>query len=202
MEKMDCSLSSLIESPSDIPATTKLSIMRDVAAGLKYLHCRSPPVVHCYLSSNNVLLIAHGHQWKAKISDVGLAQMVKRHKSPLRRSMIFMAPEISNLSKKPGAQSLDNPAPSADVFSYGGIMLHIMKRQWPEESVISSIWQKKKESTNNELDGLMASCLDKECRNRPQITSVLAEIKAYITSATDAEQQLEQVRSYACTYHA
>ena len=202
MEKMDCSLNSLIERPSDIPPSTKLSIMRDVAAGLKYLHCRSPPVVHCYLSSNNVLLTAHGHQWKAKITDVWLAQMVKGDKSSLRQSMIFMAPEISKLSRKSGTQSLDNPAPSADVFSYGGIMLHIIKKQWPEESVISSIWQKKKESTNNQLNGLMASCLDKECRNRPQITSVLAAIKAYITSPTiaEAEQQLDQVRSYARTH--
>ena len=113
-----------------------------------------------------------------------------------------MAPEIDPHKSKPSkSQSLDNPEPSADVFSYGGIMLHIITTQWPEESVISSMWEKKKDCINK-LNILIASCLDEEFRYRPQITAVLTEIKASITSSivAEAKQELEQVASYVCTY--
>ena len=191
MEKMHCSLTSYIELSSDIATSTKLSILHDVSAGLQYLHCRKPqPIVHCYLSSNNVFLTnTHVHQLQAKISDVRLAQMVRRHKST-SKSIIFMAPEMIGKS-----QSVNDANPSADVFSYGAVMLHTITQQWPELSVMSSICEKKKESTSNDLDNLMGSCLDKNLRNRPKVTNVLTTIKAIITNTavSEAEQKLKQV---------
>ena len=191
MEKMHYSLTSYIERSSDIATSTKLSILHDVAAGLQYLHCRKPqPIVHCYLSSNNVFLTnTHVDQLQAKISDVGLAQMVRGHKLT-SKSIIFMAPEMTGKS-----QSANNANLSADVFSYGAVMLHTITQQWPELSVLSSICEKKKGSTNNGLDNLMGSCLDENSRNRPKVTKVLTTIKAIITNpaVSEAEQKLEQV---------
>ena len=192
MEKMHCSLTSYIERYSDILTSTKSSILLDVAAGLKYLHCRKPqPIVHCYLSSNNVLLSSDVYELQAKISDVGLAQMVKGQKSPRQKSTskskIFMAPEISP------SKSMNDADPSADVFSYGAVMLHVITQRWPEISVISSICESgKKESTNNGYGDLMVSCLDENSRNRPKVTDVLTTIKAVIKSP-EAEHKPEQV---------
>ena len=193
MEKMYCNLTSYIESSSDIPTSTKLSILHDVAAGLNHLHChrdscRKPqPIVHCYLSSNNVLLTSTDvHQLKAKISDVGLAQMVRGRKST-SESMIFMAPELT-VSK---SKLVNDAYPSADVFSYGVVMLHTITQQWPEHA---SICQKKEQSTidHDDLNNLMGSCLEENPRDRPIVTDVLTRLKAFITSPA-AFRVLEQV---------
>ena len=188
MEKMHCSLTSFIESSSDIPTSTKLSILHDVAAGLNYLHChrdscRKPqPIVHCYLSSNNVLLTSTDvHQLKAKISDVGLAQMVKGLKST-SKCIIFMAPEMK--------KSVNNAGPSADVFSYGVVILHTITQQWPEST---SICQSTKPSTVDGLNNLIDSCLEETPRNRPIVSDVLTTLKALINTSPAASKILEQV---------
>ena len=194
MEKMHCSLTSFIESSSDIPTSTKLSILHDVAAGLNHLHChrdscRKPQsIVHCYLSSNNVLLTSTDvQQLKAKISDVGLAQMVRGRKST-SKSMIFMAPELMESKSK----SMNDADPSADVFSYGVVMLHTVSQQWPEPT---SICQEREQSSidHDDLNNLMGSCLEENPRNRPIVTDVLTRLKAFTTSPA-AFRVLEQVR--------
>ena len=55
-----------------------LSIMRDVAVGLNYLHCLPDPIIHRDVSSANVLLESKGPgKWKTKISDFGSAKMAR-----------------------------------------------------------------------------------------------------------------------------
>ena len=67
MELMETSLTSFIEkNQSKIAMKTKSSILHDVSLGLSYLHGSYLPVIHCDLSSNNVLLTSH---LVAKISD-------------------------------------------------------------------------------------------------------------------------------------
>ena len=53
MERLHCSLTSLLESNPVVPIGTKISIIKDVALGLRYLHTRNPPIIHRDLSSNN-----------------------------------------------------------------------------------------------------------------------------------------------------
>ena len=78
MELMEESLKSYVESAEQnnaiIPYLSKLSILQDVAQGLRYLHHQNPPVVHRDLSPNNILLTAH---LVAKISDLGVAKSIK-----------------------------------------------------------------------------------------------------------------------------
>ena len=68
MEMMFTSLTSFVEKQeSKIAINTKLSILHDVSLGLSHLHGRHLAVIHCDLSSNNVLLTSH---LVAKISDL------------------------------------------------------------------------------------------------------------------------------------
>ena len=76
MEKLDNSLTAYIaENPSLTNTwTIKLSLLSDVAKGLKYLHATlSPPMIHRDLSPNNVLLKHNStlsgeeEEWVAKI---------------------------------------------------------------------------------------------------------------------------------------
>ena len=148
MELMDTSLTSFIEkNQSKIAVETKLSILHDVSLGLSYLHGRRPAVVHRDLSSNNVLL-SKGHV-VAKISDLGTARMItadsKQNKSRLTTApgtLHFMPPE-----------ALDDDDPvygrSVDVFSFGGIALHLFSEEWPTPGA-----QKKRDLTTNKLVAL------------------------------------------------
>ena len=60
MERLYCSLTSsltyFLEENPGISTDTKVSIIKDVALGLRYLHTRNSPISHRDLSSNNVLL--------------------------------------------------------------------------------------------------------------------------------------------------
>ena len=56
LDSVYCSLTSLLENNPVVPIGTKVSIIKDVALGLRYLHTRNPPIIHRDLSSNNVLL--------------------------------------------------------------------------------------------------------------------------------------------------
>ena len=134
MELMDTSLTSFIEkNQSKIAMKTKLSILHDVSLGLSYLHGRRPAVIHRDLSSNNILLSGRGNL-VAKISDLGTAKMIradsKQTKSRLTTNpgtLHFMPPE-----------ALDEEDPiygtPVDVFSFGGIALHLFSEKWPTPS--------------------------------------------------------------------
>ena len=74
MERMQESLTSVVEKYPNIPMYVKLSMLLDVSRGLWYLHTHYPPIVHRDLSPNNVLLTS---QFVAKISDLGVAKVIQ-----------------------------------------------------------------------------------------------------------------------------
>ena len=73
MEMMENSLTTLVKKYEKIPLYIKYSIVHDISLGLHYLHYHDPPIVHCDLTPNNILLTAHH---VAKISDVGVAKVI------------------------------------------------------------------------------------------------------------------------------
>ena len=186
MELMDCSLSSLLDSESEISNSTKLSILLDVSLGLKYLHGQDPPIAHYYLSSSNVLLTA---ERKAKISDLGVAQLVvyASEKKASQKAQAFMAPEI----KKSKASDI-----SADVFSYGVVMMHTITQK--QLTVMSSAQPNKQlqfddhswldqvaaDSFFCQLKEAVRSCLLSDPSRRPQITLV-SQVIEIMTKLSD-----------------
>ncbi len=80
-EVMDTSLRKAYEDKLLTPAQQPqcISIMRDVAVGLNYLHCLLDPIIHRDVSSANVLLESKGGgKWKTKISDFGSANKAQQ----------------------------------------------------------------------------------------------------------------------------
>ena len=71
MERLHCSLTSLLEQNTTIATATKMSIINDIALGIRFLHSRNPPIIHRDLSSNNVLL---SKGMEGKVGDLGTAQ--------------------------------------------------------------------------------------------------------------------------------
>ena len=129
MERLHCSLTSLLEQNSFLPMPTKLSIISDVALGLRYLHTRTPPIIHRDLSSNNVL-ISKGME--GKIGDLGTARLV----DPRRQSRMSKAPGTVDFMPPEALAAGDNMkyGRELDVFSFGCVMLHALSHQWPTPS--------------------------------------------------------------------
>ena len=133
MELMDTNVTSFVtKNKSNITLETKLSILHDVSFGLSYLHNRSPPVIHRDLSSNNVLL-SKG-VLVAKISDLGTAKMI-RADSKQTKSRLTTAPGTLHFMP-PEALEEDDPVygTPVDVFSFGGVALHLFSEEWPTPS--------------------------------------------------------------------
>ena len=126
MERLHCSLTKLLEESPDITIGRKLSIICDVARGLRYLHARAPPIIHRDLSSNNVLI---SKRMEGKIGDLGTARLVDTSKqSQMTKApgtVVFMPPEAleDSLVIRYGKE--------LDVFSFGCVMLHTLSHQWP-----------------------------------------------------------------------
>ena len=128
MELMGESLTKYVKQPN-ISMTVKMEILCDVALGLNHLHTRKPPIVHRDLSPNNILM-SRGANPVAKISDLGVAKMVKAD-SKTTQSILTKAP--GTVDFMPPESLVDNPTydTSLDVFSYAGIVLHVINQEWP-----------------------------------------------------------------------
>ena len=191
MEKMHETMTSLIEKRDNIPLLVKLSILHDVALGLSYLHGCNPTITHRDLSSSKVLLTS---QLEAKITDYGLAKatMIEISKTITKslNATAFLPPEALGAN-------LMIYGPPIDVFSFGGMILHISSRQWPVPKagkssisaggrlVLSEVDRRQQYldmmvGASSDLKPLAISCLADEPEKRPpavEISGVLKKMK-------------------------
>ena len=188
MERMQESLTSVVEKYPNIPMYVKLSMLLDVSRGLWYLHTHHPPIVHRDLSPNNVLLTS---QFVAKISDLGVAKVIqadsKKTKTRAPGTVDFMPPEALLESPEYG--------PPLDIFSYGGVILHVVNQEWPKPLhyvmtdpktwkmvALSEVERRqqhmeKMTGTPADLRPLVDQCLDNQPSRRPPISEVSERIK-------------------------
>ena len=128
MEYLHTTLSACLERYGVLPEEISYGILRDVALGLRYLHERSPPIIHRDLSANNVLLTSN---MNAKLSDLGVAKILNL--TPARMTQMtqtkapgtpcYMPPEA--LTAKPKYTT------TIDIYSYGVLIIHILCGRWP-----------------------------------------------------------------------
>jgi serine/threonine protein kinase len=131
---------------------TRCRIIADVAKGLAYLHeeCRQR-IAHLDIKPQNILL---DDNFRAKLSDFGLAKMIDRDKSHvitrMRGTPGYLAPEwlTSQITEK------------VDIYSFGVVVMEIVSGRknldysQPQETVhLISILQEK--ARNDELEDLI-----------------------------------------------
>ena len=201
LEKMHESVTSLIEKHDNIPLLVKLSILHDVSLGLRYLHGHNPVVIHRDLSPNNILVTSH---LEAKITDLGVAKVMTTTggtktltKTP--GTSVFMPPEA--LDDKPVYR------PPLDVFSFGGVILFVTSRQWPNPKPWSQIDPKTKKriflsneverrqhyinmmsGSDADLKPLVMLCLEDDLELRPSVKDIserLRKMKDVCSKKTD-----------------
>ena len=128
MEKMETSLSQLLQThpKESFHLPHKVSILRQVAVGLAYLHGTTPPTAHRDLSANNILI--NVTSLTAKITDFGVVKMMAPAKTHSHTMMpgthAYMAPEAEL------GLSCDYTE-KADVFSFGVLIIHTLTHQLP-----------------------------------------------------------------------
>ena len=126
MELMADSLTHYVKK-SNISMKMKVSILYDVALGLNYLHSFNPPIIHRDLSPNNILL---SRDSVAKISDLGVAKVVQAD-SRATQTMLTKAPGTLDFMPPESFGEIPNYDTSLDIFSYAGIVLHVINQEWP-----------------------------------------------------------------------
>ena len=191
MEKMQYSLKCFVKKYANhnIPLSVKLSILNEACLGLRYLHTRTPPIVHRDLTPNNILLSCF---LEAKITDLGVAKVMQdtgsvqtMTKAP--GTLPFMPPECLGNRPKYGLPM--------DIFSLGGVILFIATQQWPDpvswiqfddsgtKKYLSELERRQQyldEMSGGSLDlkPLVTACLDDNPERRLSITEVTEKIKS------------------------
>ena len=192
MEKLSSDLVQFMENHKQLKLFTKLSILRDVACGLVYLHEYAPPIVHRDLTAMNVLLT---DSYQAKIADVGVAKLMdmqaklaSRHTRAL--AQIFYMPPEARFEK---AQF----TPKLDIFSYGHLSLHLVLERFPEvyevphnEQKEGMIEQQKRQAalvsvgSDHHLYKLIINCLQDNPSKRPNSRDILKCIEGLDTDTS------------------
>ena len=120
-ERLDGNLDDLLETVSNIPLILKLSLLKDIARGLHYLHSHDPQIIHRDLTAKNVLL---NSSLVAKITDLGNSRIVNIQPGQLAQTLsqnpgtlMYMAPEALTVGARYG--------PSLDIFSFGHLGIFV-----------------------------------------------------------------------------
>lgn len=144
-----------------------------VADGIRYLHSRSPAVMHRDLKCANLLLSSDAH---VKIADFGSALQlpgVGTVHATVIESFLWMAPEL--LLRKDYAISL-----AADIWSYGCCLLEMASAlpPWAEQNIdsVGRAWHlivateripKLPRGLPHDIEGCITACLNRNPDQRP-----------------------------------
>ena len=190
MEKMDCNLLEYVKNNSPIPLRKMLSILHGVSQGMCYLHGLDPPLIHRDLTPRNILVKATSNSLVTKVSDWMAMNIVlesrnkkfKQYASKPPETVEFMPPEVS-LYETPQIE------PPYDVFSYGGVIIHLVTGDWPAPAdlesntiVLSEVqrcqqYLNKMNGESAALKPLVEECLADDPTERPTMAEVSTKIK-------------------------
>ena len=189
LEKMDTSLRHYLEANSKekffLP--DKVSVLRQVAQGLCYLHQQNPILVHHDLTPNNILLNEYTYQ--TKLTDFGMTRAVDLSKltrqSSAKGTNVFMPPEA--LQKPPRYTD------KLDIFSFGNCVLATLTHQWPDPShptilkkgnLVALSEYERREHQIKLMDkekvlflGLIKRCLENDETLRPSSADLTTEVR-------------------------
>ena len=144
-----------------------LSIAKDVARALNYLHQTKPsPIIHRDISSANILLDKMPNdEWKAKVGDYGSSNFMAQVSTTGPGNIVYAAPEayIPNLQ-----------SPKMDVFSFGVLLIEMSTLQLPEKGAREVL---KRQIKWPKLVALVDRCTLDDHKKRPDMNKVLNDLE-------------------------
>ena len=177
-EIMDISLRQACEKGQLADKSTKLSVLRDTAAGLNYLHCHPDEIIHRDVSSANVLLESRGpNKWRAKLSDFGSGNITRDVSTQALGTTVYSAPEF--LGGNLATRKRQPQTTKMDVFSFGVLSCEVMAGSFPEPDRLYALQQSVSDSSPPVGD-LIQICIDENPEDRPSMRQVIMEIDSYM----------------------
>ncbi len=128
MECLHSTLASVLDQHGVLADQISYGILGDVCLGLRYLHERSPPIIHRDLSANNVLLTIN---MNAKISDLGVAKILNAIPAGMAPMVQTKAPGTPCYMPPEAMVSHPQYNTKIDIYSMGVMLLHVLSGKWP-----------------------------------------------------------------------
>ena len=179
-EIMDTSLRQAYEKNQIKEKDTKLSILRDTAAGLNYLHCHPDEIIHRDVSSANVLLESRGpNKWRAKLSDFGSANIARNAFTQAAGAAVYSSPESIAVAVTVARRKRPQQTTKMDVFSYGVLLCEVMTCRFPEVDKFQAMLQSISDSSPP-LGNIIQLCIEDEPKDRPTMKQVIHRIDSYM----------------------
>lgn len=193
------SLLQLIEDHSrPITLLQALTMARDTALGMNWLHSRNPCLLHLDLKPANLLIDEHG---TVKVADFGISILVERGQvskdsGRLRGSLPYMPPE--RLLQQPYDAT-------ADVYAFAMTVWQMLNRETPfsdleklfeqmnnmadfmvmfRRRVCQEHYRPPLKSTAPLVHDLLTRCWDTSARERPQFSTLIGELNGLMVAAT------------------
>jgi serine/threonine protein kinase len=161
-------------------------LIRDVAAGLEYLHSKNPPIIHQDIKPDNILV---NDEERYVITDFGISTRIR---STLRKSikktgnesagtLAYMGPERFSAS--------NHPIIASDIYSLGATVFELLDGEPPFGEQGGLIQKSGAEipklqgNYSKNLQYIIQKCLDVEPWNRPSAET----IKKYAQDVLDGK---------------
>ena len=173
----------------------QLEICISIVRGLRFLHTRTPPIVHRDLTDKNILLAVDG---LVKIGDLGQSRLktADYFSTGQPGAIPFMSPEAM--------QQQSHYNEKLDMFSLGVLMLEVATQQPPCVGLVGigrdPELQRRREDlskldADHPLRPLILSCLKDDPKERPDIVTVHLQLLALVEGI---EVLLLHARSSPC----
>ena len=164
-ELMPTSLRKELENRSLSPSQAT-TIGLDVARALNYLHLMRPhPLIHRDISSANVLLEPlSGGRWRAKVSDYGSVNLLRKLQTANPGNPCYSAPEAGDPSQQ---------SPKMDVFSFGVLLLEMLTGRFPDTEERADHLRAVQ---HQPLLALIQRCLEVRKEDRPKASDIITEL--------------------------
>lgn len=152
--------------------------IKDVSAGLAYLHALTPPIIHQDIKPANILLDDTNHY---AITDFGISsQRGGTHEfyndEENSGTLAYMAPERFS----EGAE----PMPQSDIWAFGATLCEILTGKVPfgeeggKTQVERDVAMPKIPNVSSDIQRLIHACLSKEPGNRPSAEKIFKAAEA------------------------
>ena len=166
-EVMQISLYDKIHNNPKLTQLEILTISRDVAAALNYIHSWKPqPILHQAVSCPNVFLTHMASQCMGKLSNFGSASFQNQiSPSEALRNPTYAAPECHHCDF----------SPAMDVYSFGVLLMETVTHHYPPE-LPHEKQDRIKTITWKFMKQIIQSCIKEDKKERKHISTILVEI--------------------------
>ncbi len=175
LELMDCNLRQFFTTHSTrrLPVKTQRKLCHDIASALRYLHYHK--IVHRDLCSDNILLNHIKEDIPiAKVCDFGMSKVFDNRPKTISLVAIgrkgYMPPEASDTSTT-------KIHPSFDIFSFGAIIIQIVRHLPTIESSKQRTVEFNKIRMNHPLRHTIEKCLRPDKKDRPSAVEIRNELE-------------------------